>query len=112
MTGSCLHCTQTDEESFYDNTISSCCPHVQQTLRYFREMLELTKEPLGCLARYSASISSSSEAASTAVAGLAGVMAALNISLTFCGVAPARPLHTCTPIKAKAMFWDHPWYSV
>ena len=52
----------------------------------------LTKEPLGCLARYSASRSSSSDAASTAVAGRTGAMAALNISLTVSGVAPASPL--------------------
>ena len=52
----------------------------------------LTKGPLGCLARYSASRSSSSDAASTAVSGLAAVMPALNISLTDSGVAPAIPL--------------------
>ena len=67
-----------------------CARHI---LGYFGGLLELTKEPLGCLARYSASMSSSSEAASTAVAGLADVIAALNISLTFSGVAPASPLH-------------------
>ena len=53
---------------------------------------ELTKGPLGCLARYSASRSSSSDAASTAVSGLAPVMPALNISLTDSGVAPTNPL--------------------